>query len=223
MSRLPSKEIYAIPDWMRQYLPLFNNTGGNDIEALLHDDSTTPLANVVRYMLIVSVRSQFDLLVMLRKSWLEAMEVLDGVSLTEVYRSAYEDARHEGLVNWEAATSLAEENESLKRKLEDAEKRIAEQSDYFSALVAMARKSADKAMRKYPQPNYVLLKVAEEAGEVVQAGVHYAENRMTWDEVEGEIVQLLAMLIRLVTEGDQINGVTPPQSVRSAGVGIKES
>lgn len=84
--------------------------------------------------------------------------------------------------------------------------------DYFSSLVAMARISADKAMRKFPQPNYVLLKVAEEAGEVVQAGVHYAENRMKWTQVEGEIVQLLAMLIRLVTEGDQVNGITPPSS-----------
>ena len=110
---------------------------------------------------------------------------------------------------------------ALLDELEAAEKRIAEQSDYFSALVAAARKSADKAMHKYSQPNYVLLKVAEEAGEVVRAGVHYAENRMTWDEVEGEIVQLLAMLIRLVTEGDQINGVTPPQSVRAAGIGVK--
>lgn len=105
--------------------------------------------------------------------------------------------------------------------LEATEKHIAEQSDYFSTLVALARTSADKAMRKFPQPNYVLLKVAEEAGEVVQAGVHYAENRMTWDKVEGEIVQLLAMLIRLVTEGDQINGVTPPQVVRAAGIGVK--
>ncbi|BBV65677.1 hypothetical protein STW0522KLE44_20650 [Klebsiella sp. STW0522-44] len=86
----------------------------------------------------------------------------------------------------------------------------APQSDYFASLVALARVSADKAMKKFPQPNYVLLKVAEEAGEVVQAGVHYAEKRMEWEQVEGEIVQLLAMLIRLVTEGDQINGITPP-------------
>lgn len=119
------------------------------------------------------------------------------------------------------AVVKAEDFEKLGAKLEAAEKRIAEQSDYFSSLVAMARKSADKAMRRFPQPNYVLLKVAEEAGEVVQAGVHYAENRMTWDEVEGEIVQLLAMLIRLVTEGDQINGVTPPQAIRAAGIGVK--
>ena len=92
------------------------------------------------------------------------------------------------------------------------------QNDYFASLVAMARVSADKAMRKFPQPNYVLLKVAEEAGEVVQAGVHYAEKRMEWEQVEGEIVQLLAMLIRLVTEGDQINGVTPP----AAGIQVIE-
>lgn len=91
-------------------------------------------------------------------------------------------------------------------------------SDYFASLVAMARVSADKAMRKFPQPNYVLLKVAEEAGEVVQAGVHYAEKRMEWEQVEGEIVQLLAMLIRLVTEGDQINGITPP----AAGIQVIE-
>ncbi len=121
MSRLPSKEIYVVPDWMRQYLPLFNNTGGNSVEELLHDDSTTPFANVVRYILIVSVRSQFDLLMMLRKTWMEGLEALDQVCLEEVYRSAYEEARQDGLVNWEAATSLAEENEVLKRKLEAVE------------------------------------------------------------------------------------------------------
>lgn len=117
---------------------------------------------------------------------------------------------------------LREWNAGLAQESCEQQQRIAEQSDYFSSLVAMARTSADKAMRKFPQPNYVLLKVAEEAGEVVQAGVHYAENRMTWDEVEGEIVQLLAMLIRLVTEGDQINGVTPPQVVRAASIGKGE-
>lgn len=87
--------------------------------------------------------------------------------------------------------------------------------DYFGSLVSKARISADKAMVKFPQPNYVLLKVAEEAGEVVQAGVHYAEGRMKWEKLEGEVVQLLAMLIRLVTEGDQVNGIAPPESCRN--------
>ncbi len=98
----------------------------------------------------------------------------------------------------------------LEKRAEAAEAK----QDYFGSLVSKARISADKAMVKFPQPNYVLLKVAEEAGEVVQAGVHYAENRMSWGEVEGEIVQLVAMLIRLVTEGDQVNGITPPESCR---------
>ena len=112
---------------------------------------------------------------------------------------------------------------ALVEALEKAQQRIAEleaQNDYFASLVAMARVSADKAIRKFPQPNYVLLKVAEEAGEVVQAGVHYAENRMEWGQLEGEIVQLLAMLIRLVTEGDQVNGITPPASC-STGIKVE--
>lgn len=93
--------------------------------------------------------------------------------------------------------------------------------DYFSSLVTKARTTADKAMKKFPQPNYVLLKVAEEAGEVVQAGVHYAEGRKKWHDVEGEIVQCLAMLIRLVEEGDQVNGVIPPEEVLRLNSGSK--
>ena len=82
--------------------------------------------------------------------------------------------------------------------------------DYFGILVERARATAKKASEKFPQPNYTTLKIAEEAGEVVRGAVHYAENRMGWAEVEGEIVQLLAMLIRFVTEGDRVNGIVPP-------------
>lgn len=85
-----------------------------------------------------------------------------------------------------------------------------EAEDYFGSLVAGARTAAAKAAIKFPQPNYVTLKIAEEAGEVVRGAVHYAEGRMEWSEVEGEITQLLAMLIRFVTEGDLVNGVIPP-------------
>ncbi|MCS5991745.1 hypothetical protein LNP02_24600 [Klebsiella variicola subsp. variicola] len=121
------------------------------------------------------------------------------------------------------AVEVEHYTDQLIEALEKAQQRNAEleaQNDYFAYLVAMARVSADKAIRKFPQPNYVLLKVAEEAGEVVQAGVHYAENRMEWGQVEGEIVQLLAMLIRLVTEGDQVNGITPP-ALCSAGIKVE--
>ncbi|WP_228704873.1 hypothetical protein [Klebsiella pneumoniae] len=129
-------------------------------------------------------------------------------------------SKHDYTSLWTAWKAAGAE---LVEALEKAQQRNAEleaQNDYFASLVAMARVSADKAIRKFPQPNYVLLKVAEEAGEVVQAGVHYAENRMEWGQVEGEIVQLLAMLIRLVTEGDQVNGITPPASC-CAGIKVE--
>lgn len=144
---------------------------------------------------------------------------LEGLRTPDGYRNSTLSGRDYNLMwnLWKAAGA------ELVEALEKAQQRNAEleaQNDYFASLVAMARVSADKAIRKFPQPNYVLLKVAEEAGEVVQAGVHYAENRMEWGQVEGEIVQLLAMLIRLVTEGDQVNGITPP-ALCSAGIKVE--
>jgi NTP pyrophosphatase (non-canonical NTP hydrolase) len=88
--------------------------------------------------------------------------------------------------------------------------------DYFASLVTQARARADKAMRKFPQPNYVLNKVAEESGEVIKAVIHYTEGREEWRNVEGEIIDNLAMLIRLVQEGDQVIGFTPPTDCRAA-------
>lgn len=122
----------------------------------------------------------------------------------------YEIQKDRASANMEASfaaaliRTLTAENAALKERVAD---------DYFGSLVTRARAAAAKASVKFPQPNYVTLKIAEEAGEVVRGAVHYAEGRMDWSEVEGEIVQLLAMLIRFVTEGDQINGVTPPRNI----------
>lgn len=88
--------------------------------------------------------------------------------------------------------------------------------DYFAGLVAAARVRANKAMRRFPQPNYVLNKVAEESGEVIKAVIHYTEGREEWSNVEDEIIDNLAMLLRLVTEGDQVIGFTPPDPCRAA-------
>lgn len=83
--------------------------------------------------------------------------------------------------------------------------------EYFNYLVNLAREEAQTAMTKFPQPNYVLNKLSEEHGEVVKAVIHFTEGRESWPNVEKEIVQNLAMLIRLVTEGDQVIGFTPPK------------
>lgn len=64
-------------------------------------------------------------------------------------------------------------------------------------------------MGKFPQPNYVISKVAEEAGEVVKAAIHCAEGRETYRNLRGEIKQTIAMLYRLWVEGDQVHGLKP--------------
>jgi len=84
------------------------------------------------------------------------------------------------------------------------------QKEYLNNIVYRAHKEAAKASARFPQPNYVLLKVAEEAGEVVRAGVHYTENRMPWSELEDEAIQLIAMVFLLLIEGDEVIGLKPP-------------
>ena len=81
---------------------------------------------------------------------------------------------------------------------------------YTLSIFNRAEAARIKAQAKFPQPNFVALKVAEEAGEVVRAAVHYAENRLSWDELEGEVIQTIAMCLRLLVEGDQVNGIIPP-------------
>ena len=51
-------------------------------------------------------------------------------------------------------------------------------ADAVARLVEAARAEADKAMRKFPQPNYVISKVAEEAGEVVKAAILAAMEKL---------------------------------------------
>lgn len=65
MAMPSTSELYPIYPWMEKYFPMFNNTGGNDVMELLHDGNTTAPANVVRYLLICSVRSQYTLLLKL--------------------------------------------------------------------------------------------------------------------------------------------------------------
>lgn len=90
-----------------------------------------------------------------------------------------------------------------------SDKLTAAQTDEVHNLYLDALTEAEKAMRKFPQPNYVISKVAEEAGEVVKAAIHCAEGRETRENVVLEIRQAMAMLIRLYIEGDQVHGLAP--------------
>jgi len=86
------------------------------------------------------------------------------------------------------------------------------EQEYIETIFARAEEARTKAQAKFPQPTFVALKVAEEAGEVVRAAVHYAEGRLKWDEVESECVQTIAMIVRLLVEGDQVNSIIPPDN-----------
>lgn len=79
----------------------------------------------------------------------------------------------------------------------------------WETLIFEARIEAARAIALYPQPNYVLSKFAEEAGEVLKAGIHCAEGREDLSRVRDELRQAIAMAFRLWIEGDQVHGLPP--------------
>ncbi len=88
--------------------------------------------------------------------------------------------------------------------------------DDFAELIADGHAAAKRAMVKFPQPNYVITKIAEEAGEVVKAAVHCAEGRETFANLRGEMVQVIAMLYRLWVEGDEVHGLPAVRAALAA-------
>lgn len=106
---MKSDEQYQVPVWMRPLLPLLCNTGGNDPEELLNDTETTASANIVRYVLIVAVRSQIDLLQLLYRKGLlrteipggfspeEAQELLDNLVRSHISKALYEQSFTNGM------------------------------------------------------------------------------------------------------------------------------
>jgi hypothetical protein len=89
--------------------------------------------------------------------------------------------------------------------------------DHLQSFLTDAHIEAVEAMRRYPQPNYVISKVAEECGEVVKAAIHCAEGRDTVEHVRAEVRQAMAMLMRLYLEGDQVHGCPPLVDRRAHG------
>jgi len=95
---------------------------------------------------------------------------------------------------------------------------MAETNDTWGDLLTEAKAEAENAMRKFPQPNYVISKIAEEAGEVVKAAIHNAEGRETAENLRNEMKQLIAMLYRLWIEGDGVHGLPPVATAAVASI-----
>ena len=67
----PERKPWVMPTWMEPYRELFGNTGGNTVEELINDRTTTARSNLIRAALIISAENQVALLHRLHKrGWL---------------------------------------------------------------------------------------------------------------------------------------------------------
>lgn len=131
-------------------------------------------------------------------------------------QAAARENTHDQTVWNTCAEFIAEKIRAIPIAPQPSENRLFDPDSHWGDFIRSAAAEAEKAMRKYPQPNYVITKVAEEAGEVVKAAIHAAEGRETLDNVRGEMCQLVAMLFRLWLEGDQVHGLPPVSGVMAA-------
>ncbi|HGA3389937.1 hypothetical protein [Enterobacter hormaechei] len=149
-----AKKMYVVPEWMRPLLPLFHNTGGNDVEELLHDEDTNMFANSVRYTFIVSARSQFALLMDMyskgiitgRTSAAKCSDTLtDGQLLFRLqdFYGAGQDAMeindHEYAQECTDVVSIIREVIESRKALEAAEKRAVEMPTFDGYVPHVAR------------------------------------------------------------------------------------
>lgn len=111
--------------------------------------------------------------------------------------------------------------EEMRDRVTATDGKLMSDSD-FDCLILDGIAEALKAMRKFPQPNYVISKIAEEAGEVVKAAIHCAEGRETASNVRGEMKQLIAMIYRLWVEGDQVHGLPSVSAALQSATPTKE-
>lgn len=65
-------QVWTMPEWMEPYRELIVNTGGNTIESLMNDKTTTGFNNMIRAAIIAAVESQILLLSYLKNAGLLA-------------------------------------------------------------------------------------------------------------------------------------------------------
>jgi hypothetical protein len=84
--------------------------------------------------------------------------------------------------------------------------------DSFHKLCIAACHEANRARGLYPNPNHLTLALAEEAGEITKAVLDHRQGKADLASVRKEIVQTMAMCLRLATEGDPTVELTWSQS-----------
>lgn len=63
------------------------------------------------------------------------------------------------------------------------------------------------ARKKFPSSDHAVLALCEEAGELARAVLNYKYSNTSIDSVRKEAIQVAAMAIRVITEGDKSVGL----------------
>lgn len=66
-----------------------------------------------------------------------------------------------------------------------------------------------KARNKFPSPDFLVTAFSEESGELVKSVLDHMFGKSTEDEVYAEAIQVIAMAVRIIEEGDPIHKLNP--------------
>lgn len=131
---------------------------------------------------------------------------------TALTRAGYDKAMKESEhVGRKPDESLSHFISRLHEENRELHKTIAKLSDHvpMPKLFQDALIEVEKARQKYPHPNLLTLALAEEAGEIVKAALDHRQEKTGVSEVRKEIVQTIAMCLRLAQEGDPSVSLEP--------------
>jgi hypothetical protein len=84
-------------------------------------------------------------------------------------------------------------------------------------LFDAAEAEVNRARSLFPKSDHLLHALTEEYGEVVKAALDIHAGKGSYDDLETEIIQLIAMCIRLYEEGDPTINL---RSVEDHGPGL---
>lgn len=67
----------------------------------------------------------------------------------------------------------------------------------------------ERARKKFPNPDFLVTAFSEESGELVKSVLDHMFGKSTKDEVYAEAIQVIAMAVRIIEEGDPIHKLNP--------------
>jgi NTP pyrophosphatase (non-canonical NTP hydrolase) len=73
---------------------------------------------------------------------------------------------------------------------------------YIIKLFKDSVEEAKRAKKKFPKPELLLTAMTEEHGELVKAIMDCRQGKASQEDIKQEMIQLIAMIIRLFNEGD---------------------